>query len=399
MKPSFTASQTNSREVAALTTTGCDCRAKQILILMSDTGGGHRAAAEAIREGLLFLYGDRVSVTIVDAWKDYAIWPVNRIADMYGWTVNRALWIWKSLWRLEKKRYFIKSLFSAIYPLAAPSFLKLIEEHQPNIIVSVHPVLTHVSLLVIERANLRIPFVTVVTDMIKSWDVWYRPSTTLCLVPTTSIGRQAMRLGIPATKVNVVGQPVSLKMRTETGAKGPVRRLLGLDPALPVALLAGGGEGYGRVYDIARGIDRRVSGIQLIVVAGRNSSLRKKLEAQRWKLPTFIYGFTTQMANLMQAADVFITKAGPGSISEAFVVGLPLILFAYIPGQEDANVEYVLQHKAGVYVPEPEQIANQLSKWLRPESAVLDKLAQNALSLAQPEAALSVAQRVYELVP
>jgi 1,2-diacylglycerol 3-beta-galactosyltransferase len=105
------------------------------------------------------------------------------------------------------------------------------------------------------------------------------------------------------------------------------------------------------------------------------------------------------MANLMQAADVFITKAGPGSISEAFVVGLPLILFAYIPGQEDANVEYVLQHNAGVYIPEPEQIANQLSKWLRPESPVLDKLAQNALSLAQPEAALSVARRVYELVP
>ena len=169
---------------AALSATAYHCRSKQVLILMSDTGGGHRSAAGAIQEGLLYLYGDNVSVSIVDAWRDYAIWPVNRIADTYGWTVNRALWIWKGLWHLEKKPYFIKALFYAFYPLAAPAFLKLVKLYQPNIIVSVHPILTYISLLVLERYNLGIPFVTVVTDMIKSWNVWYRPSTTLCLVST-----------------------------------------------------------------------------------------------------------------------------------------------------------------------------------------------------------------------
>ena len=397
MKPVPASTPHNSPMQAALSATAYHCRAKQVLILMSDTGGGHRSAAGAIQEGLLYLYGDNVSVSIVDPWRDYAIWPVNRIADTYGWTVNRALWIWKGLWHLEKKPYFIKSLFYAFYPLAAPAFLKLVKLYQPNIIVSVHPILTYISLLVLERYNLGIPFVTVVTDMIKSWNVWYRPSTTLCLVPTSSIGRQAMRLGIPATKVNVVGQPVSLKMRAEAGEKGRIRRLLGLDPSLPVVLVAGGGEGYGQVYEVAKCIDQRLRGIQLIVVAGRNKALRKKLETRRWQQPTLTYGFTSRMAELMQAADVFITKAGPGSISEAFVVGLPLILFDYIPGQEDANVQYVLQHKAGVYIPEPEQIVQQLSMWLRPESAVLNALAQNALSLAQPDAALTVARYVYEL--
>jgi 1,2-diacylglycerol 3-beta-galactosyltransferase len=250
----------------------------------------------------------------------------------------------------------------------------------------------------LERVTLNIPFVTVVTDMIESWDVWYRPSTTLCLVPTTSIGRQAMRLGIPETKISVVGQPVSLKMKAEPGGKSAVRRQLGLESDRPVVLLAGGGEGYGRIYDIAQAIDQQVPGIQLVVIAGRNRALRTKLEARRWHLPTLTYGFTSRMAELMQAADLFITKAGPGGISEAFVVGLPLILFDYIPGQEDANVQYVLHHDAGVYIPDPQQIVDQLTRWLGCDKASLARLARNGASLARPDAALSTARHVYELI-
>ena len=74
--------------------------AKRILILMSNTGGGHRAAAEAIREALAYLYGDAVAVTIVDAWRDHVTWPINRFGTTYGWIVNEAVWFWRALWLL-----------------------------------------------------------------------------------------------------------------------------------------------------------------------------------------------------------------------------------------------------------------------------------------------------------
>lgn len=394
MKPSVKIATPTTGQITA--TVGFE--AKRVLILMSDTGGGHRAAAEAIQEGFEFLYGSRVAVTVVDAWKDYLAWPINRLADTYGWMVNEALWLWKGLWRLEKHPAFINAFYGVVYPLVRADLLNLFISRRPDLIVSVHPLLTQFGLQVLERSGLSIPFVTVVTDLIQSWHVWYRPSTTLCLVPSHSIARLAVRLGVSPDKVSVVGQPVTLKLSAKVGAKQMLRRRLGLHPERPVILVAGGGEGYGSILEIGGAVANKLKQAQLIIVAGRNESLRKKLDEIEWQIPTVIFGFVKNMPELMQAADVFVTKAGPGSISEAFVAGLPLILFDYIPGQEEANVQYVLQHDAGVYVSSPDKIAKLLSTWLRPGNGTLAQMAHNASQLARPDAALTIARRAYQLI-
>jgi 1,2-diacylglycerol 3-beta-galactosyltransferase len=166
-----------------------------------------------------------------------------------------------------------------------------------------------------------------------------------------------------------------------------------------VALLAGGAEGYGHIVEIARCIAGRVSSAQLIIVAGRNKLLRKKLEAVNWEIPTIIFGFVPNMHELMGAADIFITKAGPNSICEAFIAKLPVVLFGYIPCQEEGNVQYVLSHNAGVYVPNSAMIADLFLDWLQPDNSVLTQMACKASSLAHPEAALAIARRAYELRP
>ncbi|MBN1991705.1 MAG: glycosyltransferase [Anaerolineae bacterium] len=369
--------------------------AKRVLILMSNTGGGHQTAANAIAEALTYLYGDAVTVDIVDAWRDHVAWPVNWSSYSYGWIVNKAVWLWKFFWLLEKKPNLVDTCLKLAYPLVAPGLLKLFQAYRPDVIVSVHPLITLLPLLVLKRAKLDLPFITVVTDMVHGYHTWYHPQTTLCLVSTEPAGQQAISLGIPPERVEVVGQPVALKFAGGIGEKTHLRRKLGLDLDRPAVLLVGGGEGYGPVFEIARCIARRVAPAQLIVVAGRNRSLQKKLEAVRWEIPTTIYGFVNNLPELMGAADVFISKAGPGSISEAFVAKLPLILFDYIPGQEEGNVHYVVQHHAGVYVPEPEKIAEQLREWLKPDNSSLAQMTHNAAGLARPEAALTMARRIY----
>lgn len=372
---------------------------KRVLILMSDTGGGHRAAAEAIQEAFYHLYGPTISVTIVDAWKNHVGWPINRISGVYPWLVSRAVWLWKSFWLLESRPGLINTLLKLVYPLVRPGLLKLFITQKPDIIISVHPLLTLFPLMVLKRANLDIPFITVVTDMVNGYPTWYQSQTTLCLVPTEATREQAIRLGLPPEKVEVVGQPVALKFAAGVAEKSHLRCKLGLDSDRPVVLLVGGGEGYGRVFEIARCIAQRVSQAQLVIVAGRNKLLREKLEAVKWEIPTTIFGFVNNMPELMGAADVFITKAGPGSISEAFIANLPLILFGYIPGQEEGNVHYVQEYNAGVYEPNPEQIAQLLLKWLQPGQPVLAKMISNSANLARPEASLTIARRVYELIP
>jgi 1,2-diacylglycerol 3-beta-galactosyltransferase len=307
--------------------------------------------------------------------------------------------LWKSFWVLAKKPGLVNFLLKLLYPLVAPGLLNLFKTCRPDVIVSVHPLFTLYPLAVLKRAKLNTPFITVVTDLVSGYPTWYHPQTTLCLVSTEAARTQALSLGIPPKKIEVFGQPVALKFATGIGEKSCLRSKLGLDPNRPVALLAGGAEGYGHILEIARCIAGRVSSAQLIIVAGRNELLRKKLEAVNWEIPTTIFGFVPNMHELMGAADIFITKAGPNSICEAFIAKLPVVLFDYIPCQEEGNVQYVLSHNAGVYVPNSAMIADLLLDWLQPDNSALTEMTRKASSLAHPEAALAIARRAYELIP
>ncbi len=373
-------------------------RVKRVLILMSETGGGHRAAAEAIQEGFNHLYHETVAVTIVDAWKNHVAWPVNRTGNTYGWLVNDAVWLWKSIWLLEHAPNLVDNLLKLVYPLVAPGLSRLFREQAPDVIVSVHPLITQFPLMVLKRQKIGVPFVTVVTDLVSGYHTWYQPNTTLCLVPTDLARQQALDLGMPPDKLEVVGQPVALKFAAGLGEKTYLRAKLGLDLDLPVVLLMGGGVGYGRLFQIARCIAQKRPPAQLVVIAGRNEALRRKLAATAWEIPTRVCGFVTNMPEFMGATDIFITKAGPGSISEAFIAGLPIILYGYIHGQEEGNVRYVQKYNAGVYLPDPEAIALEVVDWLKPGNPILEQMAHNAARLARPEAVLTIARRIYGLV-
>ncbi|MCA9981585.1 MAG: glycosyltransferase, partial [Anaerolineales bacterium] len=180
--------------------------------------------------------------------------------------------------------------------------------------------------------------------------------------------------------------------------KATVRRQLGLLTERYTIMVMGGGEGFGKIYKVARHIARQAPQAQLIIVAGRNRALKHKLEAVTWEIPTRIYGFVDNMPDLMRASDVLVTKAGPGTISEAFIAGLPPIIFGCIPGQEVGNVEYVQKHNAGAYAEEPEKIARLVQTWLDPQNDALNQMAANAARLARPKAALDIAHEASHLL-
>jgi 1,2-diacylglycerol 3-beta-galactosyltransferase len=136
----------------------------------------------------------------------------------------------------------------------------------------------------------------------------------------------------------------------------------------------------------------------LAVVTGHNPALRRRLEGVVWEIPTRIYGFVDNMPELMSASDVLVTKAGPGTLAEAFIAGLPVIISSYIPGQEEGNVKYVLEQEAGAYATDPAEIARIVRGWLEPGNKDLERIVANASALARPDAALIIAQRLYALL-
>ena len=116
-----------------------------------------------------------------------------------------------------------------------------------------------------------------------------------------------------------------------------------------------------------------------------------------WENPTFIYGFTLEMPEFMRAADFIITKAGPGTISEALNAHLPIILYSKLPGQEDGNVTFVVEEGAGVWAPTPQLVVRALTRRIsRPHEKA--RIVETCARLARPEAARLIAQSIVRML-
>jgi 1,2-diacylglycerol 3-beta-galactosyltransferase len=359
-----------------------------ILFLFSDTGGGHRSAAEAIIEALCLEFGDKISTEMVDIFKDYAPRPLNRMPDWYPQMV-RVPRAWQMGFHLSDGHRRARFITASAWPYVRHAVRKIVAQHPSDLVVSVHPLANAPILRALGKQ--RPPFVTVVTDLVTAHALWYHRRVDLCVVPTETARQRALSLGLNDTQVRVVGLPVADRFCAPRGDAAALRAGLGWPVDLPVILLVGGGEGMGPLEKTAQAIARARLPACLAVIAGRNQPLKARLEAQSWPIPTRIYGFVREMPDFMRAADILVTKAGPGTISEALNAGLPMILYSRLPGQEDGNVNYVVSEGAGVWAPRADQIINGLRLWLEhPEQRAQAAAACNRL--ARPEAARQIAR-------
>lgn len=365
-----------------------------ILFLFSDTGGGHRSAAEAISEALELEYGEQIAVKMVDIFKEYAPPPFNRVPVWYP-SMVRVPQAWGLGYRLSDGRHRARFITSTFWPYVRQAARKLVKQHPSDLIVSVHPLATAPVLraLGIHRP----PFITVVTDLVTTHALWYHRRTDMCIVPTEAAGIRALKCGLKPEQVKVVGLPVAERFCRPTGDRAALRERLGWPTDLPVIMLTGGGDGMGPLKRTALSIASSGLEAALVIVAGRNQGLKTSLEAQRWSAPTFVYGFVREMPEFMRAADILVTKAGPGTISEALNAGLPMVLYSRLPGQEDGNVEFVVSEGVGVWAPNPILIVSALKDWIEhPENR--RAAAEACRRLARPEAARQIAHILAEQV-
>lgn len=371
---------------------------QRVLILMSDTGGGHRSAAEALADAFACDFPTRYQVTLVDAIAHTAMFPFNHAAEWYLPFTTHAEFLWRLLFHSTNNRVVVRWLRRFVDFLMGHSLRRLLREYAPDLVISVHPVLNAVPCRALRAAGLCAPFVTVVTDLFSAHRLWFNPAANLTLVPTDGARQVGLRCGMPPEKMRVVGLPVSLGFLGNRISKAEHRAGLGLDPERATALIVGGGEGMGRIFEIARAIDSMRLPLQLVVIAGRNRKLYRKLRNLEWQVPVSIQGFVTNMPNWMRASDVIITKAGPGTISEALVCGLPILLSGFLPGQEEGNVTFVQESGVGVLCEKPAEIAHTLAEWLAPGNDTLVRFAARARQLARPRAAQDIAGMLDEIL-
>ena len=153
-----------------------------------------------------------------------------------------------------------------------------------------------------------------------------------------------------------------------------------------------GGEGSGKLLQQVRALAWGEHDWQVIAVCGRNEKLRRRLSRVRFSTPTAILGFVDFMPALMRAADLVVTKAGPGAIAEALATGVPMVLTGYLPGQETMNVRFVTQSGFGLYAPRSEELRQAVTRILAAGSGEVQDMAARAAAIARPYASLDIAR-------
>jgi len=369
---------------------------RRILFIFSDTGGGHRSAVEAMIEALRQLRPDSLETHLLDFFTECTPFPLNRAGPLYGPWVNYAAWAWGLGWHVTDNPVMARLLSGFLDRIARPALSDRLKVLAPNLVVCDHPLAICAGLHATRAACPGIPFISVITDLGNPHLAWfYPPEVDCCIVPTGSAVERARRMGVPEEKLAIVGLPVSLQFGPNSRSRRQVRADLGLDPEGVTVLVVGGGEGMGRVYPMARAIARARLPVQIVIIAGRNRSLKNRLEEVGWEVPTRILGFVKNMPDWMRAADVIVTKAGPGTISEALIAGLPILLSGYVPGQEEGNVRLVVDGGAGYLTETPEALVATLRNLVENDDRRA-RLAEAARRLGRPDASLAIARIILD---
>ncbi|MCS6836194.1 MAG: galactosyldiacylglycerol synthase [Anaerolineae bacterium] len=368
---------------------------KRILFIMSDTGGGHRAAAEAIRDALIAKHGaEAIDAPFLDGFR-VSRFPMNYMPEFYPWIVNHSKASWGLGYKLSNSKRRAAFFSATMYLTNGDRFRKFFRAQRFDVVVSVHSVLTRPTLRALRSLEQRPPYITVVTDLVSTHHFWYDRRTERCLVPTQAAYERGLASGLKPEQLRVTGLPVHPRFTQALRGKAAARAELDWTGDAPIVLMVAGGDGMGPLYETAQAIDALGLNCQLAIIAGKNAALKARLEAASWQLPTRIYGFVRNMPTLMEAADILVTKAGPATITEAAIAGLPMILFDAIPGQEEGNVTYVVDNRAGEYAPSPSLVAETVRRWLAEGPQALAERAARARAIANPNAVWDIADEIW----
>lgn len=374
---------------------------KRVLMLISDTGGGHRASAQAMESMMEQLAPGACDVRIVDVFTDYCPWPFNRFVPGYAVMAKNA-WMWKYSWHASNSippwRAFSTLMTEQI---CKDGFRKLFEETSPDLVVSLHPLTQHISVKVLDamaggRGKRTIPFATIVTDLGAAHVWWFHKACDACFIPSDAIRKTAKRLGLSDDQIRQYGLPVRPSFWQTPRPRDELVNELGLDANRKTVLIVGGGDGIGSLGEIVEETATELGrefpdGAQVVAVCGKNAELRASLEAKDFgNVQVQVCGFVKRMSDYMEVADVMITKAGPGTIAEATIRGLPTMLSSYLPGQEAGNVPFVVNSGFGEYSGKPKVIAKTVRSWIQdPEK--LQRLQSAARAAATPQATQKIA--------
>jgi 1,2-diacylglycerol 3-beta-galactosyltransferase len=369
---------------------------KRLLFLFSETGAGHRSAAEAVAVAIDRLSPGQYSVEMFDPLRRERGRLVGRLTALYGPVTRRAPQLWGAAYHATNFSPMVSLVQHTLGRGLRPRMRRALR-NGPALVASFHPLLNHVALDCIGPS---VPLVTVITDWIEFHEAWTDSRASRIVCPSEQALELCLRRGVLRERLVLTGLPIHPRFNDALDRypdRRTVRAALGLRPYARTVLVAGGGDGTEPLNAYARALAGLPLDLQVLVVCGRNASMARQIRREN-HVGVSVFGFVDNMAELMLASDLLVTRAGPGMIGEGLACGCPLFLTGYLPGQEAANVREVKRRGLGQYVPTPEELANAVASWFARPAEERRQDQERARTAGDPMAAFNTASSMLSLL-
>jgi 1,2-diacylglycerol 3-beta-galactosyltransferase len=336
-----------------------------------DAGGGHRSAVTALRE--VIAEQRRPWETrlvnlqeVLDEMDPFRKLTGVRAQDVYNGMLNQG-------WTLGSAQ--LKTVYHGLIRLSHSAQVARLERHwlrsRPDLAVSVIPHFNRALAESLRNTHPGVPFVTILTDIADSPPhFWIERQMQHLVCGSARAVEQARRLGHPKARIwQTSGMIVHPRFYAQPEIdRRAERQRLGLHPDLPTALLLFGGQGSRAMLRIVQRMDAARAGVQAIALCGRNTELAAGLLRLHLRMPLHVVGFTAGIPYYMRLSDFLIGKPGPGCVSEAAVMGLPMIVESnsWTMPQERYNPQWILDQNFGLVVDGFSRVAPAVQELLRP---------------------------------
>jgi processive 1,2-diacylglycerol beta-glucosyltransferase len=275
------------------------------------------------------------------------------------------------------------------------NFLKLLDEVKPDMILCVHPNFNGSILNILEKQSIKIPFITLIADLVNISPLWADKRADYIISPTIEARDKCIGYGVPAENIKVLGFPV----RSSFFRNSSNKKVSYLSGTPLKCLIMSGGEGVGNMKNIAEILlDHFDSKVK--IVAGRNAKLKTMLEQSlksKYGDKVEIYGFTKNIQDLMFESDIAFTRGSPNVMFEAVSSNTPIIITGALPGQEEDNPAFAEKLNLGVICKDTSEIKPTITQLLENNAEKLNNIINCQRNFIKPQVSEEIIQFILEV--
>ncbi|MEC2288221.1 diglucosyl diacylglycerol synthase, partial [Bacillus velezensis] len=360
---------------------------KKVLILTANYGNGHVQVAKTLYEQCLRLGLD---VTVSNLYQESN--PI--VSEVTQYLYLKSFSIGKQFYRLfyyGVDKIYNKRKFNIYFKMGNKRLGQLVEEHKPDIIINTFPMIVVPEYR--RRTGKVIPTFNVMTDFCLH-KIWVHENVDKYYVATDYVKEKLIEIGTHPNNVKITGIPIRPQFE-ESMPKEPIYKKYNLSPDKKVLLIMAGAHGVLKnVKELCENLVHDDQ-VQVVVVCGKNSSLKESLSslegdnADRLK----VLGYVERIDELFRITDCMITKPGGITLTEATAIGVPVILYKPVPGQEKENAIFFEDRGAAVVVNRHEEILESVTSLLADEEK-LNRMKSNIKSLHLPNSSEVILQDI-----